>query len=100
MVGIKIYVQKQICEGIERLGGISIFLKKDSSDHSLYRLLETNTEVYGYQGDTIRTQLQNLLKRWGNYSAENYQKKVLDKFKVTPLHRRYCQEVESDKDLR
>jgi len=87
--GLLLHLKKQLCEDIERLGGIALFSKGNQGDQTLHKLLDGNQSLYGKRGHKIRLQIRNCKGVWGRLQPEEYEEKVLKRFNVKPYRERH-----------
>jgi len=83
--GVALFIQKELAEDIEALGGIAHFKKQTGKDRSqlLSKLCDKNPEVYGRRGDILRKQIRNRYQRWVKlYDSGTYTDKVLNRFEI------------------
>ena len=88
MSSIALFLRKQLAEDIERIGGIKVVFSQDKKDQTLSKLLDEKVNVYGKRGSDIRKQIRNLAKRWHDYSAHDYKRRVLERLDVAPYSER------------
>jgi hypothetical protein len=77
---LPVFVQKQLAQDIEEASGIKVF--KENSAQLLSVLCNENEDVYGKQGDAIRSKITRKVCSWKKFDQGSYVEKVLNRLQV------------------